>query len=159
MYDRPHRKKFIEAIESQYKKVKVVDNSIYINRLLPNDSNNASLSKIDFISNFKFNLTFENGNKVGYITEKAVEPFFAGTVPVYFGNNQTFYNDFEYDDRLMLNGKTYQEVIDYMIYLDTHDDAYLDLIGKYFRIDKIDEIANKYVANFSRFLERVMDSV
>lgn len=142
-------------MEKQYKKVDVVNSSSYRRRLLPA----TPLGKHDYISKYKFNLTFESTDKAGYITEKALDPFFAYTVPVYFGNNQTFYNDFEYDDGLLLNGKTYQEVIDYMAYLDTHDDAYLSLIDKYFKLDKIDRRAHEYIERFSSFLERTINAI
>lgn len=44
------------------------------------------IDKIDFISKYKFNIAFENNSYNGYTTEKIVDAFIAGTVPIYFGN-------------------------------------------------------------------------
>jgi hypothetical protein len=46
----------------------------------------GSASKIKFLSEYKFNIAFENKSKPGYTTEKIVEAFLAGTVPIYWGN-------------------------------------------------------------------------
>lgn len=46
----------------------------------------GSAEKIRFLSEYKFNIAFENESKPGYTTEKIVEAFLAGTVPVYWGN-------------------------------------------------------------------------
>ena len=159
--NRIHRADFIAAMENiGKKKVDCINSSSYGKLLLPNDSKEMHLtSKLNFISNYKFNLTFENTDKIGYITEKAVDPFFACTVPVYFGNNPTFYHDFEYDDGLMLNGKTYQEVIDYMLYLDSHDDAYLAVIDNYFNFGNFKRKVEEYSRKFSKFMSRIVDGI
>ncbi|MDE6137739.1 MAG: hypothetical protein K2F97_09725 [Muribaculaceae bacterium] len=41
--------------------------------------------KIPFIARYKFNLALENTRLQGYVTEKILEPFVAGTVPLYWG--------------------------------------------------------------------------
>lgn len=41
--------------------------------------------KLEILSKHKFNLCFENGRYPGYITEKIIDCFVAGTVPVYLG--------------------------------------------------------------------------
>ena len=41
--------------------------------------------KIDTIKNYKYALCFENGSYPGYITEKIIDCFVAGVVPVYIG--------------------------------------------------------------------------
>lgn len=42
--------------------------------------------KLDFISNYKFNIAFENMKVDGYVTEKIFEPFVARTIPIYWGS-------------------------------------------------------------------------
>jgi hypothetical protein len=42
-------------------------------------------NKIDTISNFKYCLCYENMKYPGYITEKIIDAFVAGTVPIYLG--------------------------------------------------------------------------
>lgn len=43
-------------------------------------------SKIRFLSNYKFNIAFENSNAPGYITEKLVDCYMAKTIPIYWGS-------------------------------------------------------------------------
>ena len=42
--------------------------------------------KLAFDQSHKFSLTFENCSHVGYTTEKIVEAFAAGAIPIYYGN-------------------------------------------------------------------------
>ena len=43
-------------------------------------------NKIQFLLNYKFSLAMENTNGDGYITEKIIESFYSGTIPIYYGN-------------------------------------------------------------------------
>lgn len=58
-----------------------------------NNTGGPVADKIEFISGYKFNLALENSCVPGYVTEKIVEPFAAGTVPVYWGS-EWVNNDF-----------------------------------------------------------------
>ena len=42
--------------------------------------------KHKFISNYKFNIAFENSSVLGYTTEKIMDAMVANTVPIYWGN-------------------------------------------------------------------------
>ena len=42
-------------------------------------------NKIETISNYKFTVCFENTQYEGYVTEKMIDCFIAGTIPVYLG--------------------------------------------------------------------------
>lgn len=44
--------------------------------------------KLEFISNYKFVISFENSNYPGYTTEKLFEPFLSNSIPVYWGNSE-----------------------------------------------------------------------
>ena len=60
-------------------------------------------NKYDFISNYKFNICFENAQHPGYTSEKLIEAMRCMTMPIYWGNplihfefnNKSFFN---YDD-------------------------------------------------------------
>ena len=54
--------------------------------------------KIKFFSSYKFSIAMENSNGDGYISEKIVDSFLAGTVPIYYG-------DYMVDE--YINPKTY----------------------------------------------------
>ncbi len=43
-------------------------------------------TKIRFLSNYKFNIAFENSDARGYITEKLIDCYMANTVPIYWGS-------------------------------------------------------------------------
>lgn len=47
---------------------------------------NSVQSKFNFISDYKFNLCFENSSYPGYATEKVYEALVCGTVPIYWGS-------------------------------------------------------------------------
>ena len=46
----------------------------------------AVAEKLAFLRNFRFNLAFENERFPGYLTEKIVDAFIAGCVPIYWGD-------------------------------------------------------------------------
>lgn len=49
------------------------------------DGTNWQESKMRYLSRFKFNIAFENSDTPGYITEKLMDAYKAGTVPIYWG--------------------------------------------------------------------------
>ncbi len=67
--------------------------------------------KLKFISDYKFVIAFENSAYPGYTTEKILDPFFVGSIPVYWGNKlvgkdfnkKAFldYNDFPDEEALI----------------------------------------------------------
>ena len=43
-------------------------------------------NKILFLSNYKFSIAMENSEADGYFSEKIIDSFLAGTIPIYYGN-------------------------------------------------------------------------
>ena len=43
-------------------------------------------NKIKFLSSYKFSISMENSNGDGYISEKIIEAFLSGTIPIYYGD-------------------------------------------------------------------------
>ena len=43
-------------------------------------------NKIEFFRQYKFSIAMENSDGDGYISEKIVESFIAGTIPIYYGD-------------------------------------------------------------------------
>ena len=43
-------------------------------------------NKIEFLSSYKFSIAMENSNGDGYISEKIIDSFLAGTIPIYYGD-------------------------------------------------------------------------
>ncbi len=85
-------------------------------------------NKSEFLSQYKFNLCFENTQGYGYVTEKIIDAYFSHTIPIYWGspsvakdfNPKSFVNVCDF--------KNFNEAIDYVKYLHTHPNAYLDML-------------------------------
>ncbi|WQS99914.1 fucosyltransferase [Helicobacter pylori] len=85
-------------------------------------------NKNEFLSQYKFNLCFENTQGYGYVTEKIIDAYFSHTIPIYWGspsvakdfNPKSFVNVCDF--------KNFDEAIDYVRYLHTHPNAYLDML-------------------------------
>ncbi|MGL2915322.1 glycosyltransferase family 10 domain-containing protein, partial [Helicobacter pylori] len=85
-------------------------------------------NKNEFLSQYKFNLCFENTQGYGYVTEKIIDAYFSHTIPIYWGspsvakdfNPKSFVNVHDFNN--------FDEAIDYVRYLHTHKNAYLDML-------------------------------
>ena len=51
-----------------------------------NNINKIVENKIDFLSEYKFSIAMENSNGDGYVSEKIVDSFLSGTIPIYYGD-------------------------------------------------------------------------
>lgn len=84
--------------------------------------------KIDFLRNYKFNIAFENCVGDGYTTEKIVQAFAAGAIPIYYGNpliarefnTKAFVNCHDYKD--------FNEVLDIVKRINEDDNLYYSMI-------------------------------
>ena len=43
-------------------------------------------NKIEFLSSYKFSIAMENSEGEGYTSEKLIQSYFSGTIPIYYGN-------------------------------------------------------------------------
>ena len=76
----PRRQEFFEGL-STYKKVD--SGGRYANNL---PDGQAVENKLTFQKNYKYSFAFENSAFPGYTTEKIIDSFAAGTVPIYWGD-------------------------------------------------------------------------
>ena len=78
------RKKFAQSL-MKYKKVDCP--SLVLNNMSPFDGKGHPHPKnhLEFMSDYKFSIAFENYPTPCYITEKIVESFLAGSIPIYWG--------------------------------------------------------------------------
>ncbi len=83
--------------------------------------------KIEFQKPYKFTIAFENSIMDGYITEKIVQAWASGTVPIYYGGNgvEKDFNSKAHID--VTKFKSMDECIDYILYLDGHSEEYLKI--------------------------------
>jgi hypothetical protein len=86
--------------------------------------------KRSFLSAYKFNIAFENSSYPGYTTEKIVEAFQAGTVPIYWGNPRIVE---EFNPRSFINChefKSMRDVVRRVAEIDQNDELYLEYLGQ-----------------------------
>ena len=101
------RIKFIKEL-NQYK---TVDSGGKYN----NNVNGTVKNKTEFLSNYKFSIAMENTNGDGYFSEKIIDSFIAGSIPIYYGGYMIdeFINPKSY---ILIRGeKDIHEKIEYLI--------------------------------------------
>ncbi len=84
--------------------------------------------KVEFIKNYKFTIAFENVAMPGMITEKLIQAFEAGTIPIYWGdpgvselfNSKAFINCTEY--------ASWDDVIEKIKEIDQDDEKYMAML-------------------------------
>jgi len=85
--------------------------------------------KIDFLSTRKFNICFESYSHPGYVTEKILHAFYAGTVPIYWGS-ETIANDFNPAAFINVHDfNSQEEAIAHIIKVDQDDELYASYIN------------------------------
>ena len=94
-----------------FEELKKLDNNNNIRSFgsVLNTENNIILDKkidlVDFYKQFKFVMAIENSYHEGYITEKIMLPFMAGSIPIYYGSNKI---------KELFNDKSFFYVNDYL---------------------------------------------
>ena len=109
-------------------------------------------NKIKFLLSYKFSISMENSNGDGYITEKIVQSFISGTIPIYYG-------DYMIDE--YINPKSYilirgindiKTKINYIKEIDNDDAKYKNILKENVIIDnnfinKIDKELKLFLIN------------
>lgn len=124
----PHRWEIIEKL-GKYKKVdcygKPFGNWFY-----------GEDNKLKTISNYKFNICFENSISPGYYTEKMIHAKTAGCLPLYWADNNS-HKDF--NPRSFLNLYDFDSLdsfIEKIIYLDENNFEYTKIVSEYLFTDR-----------------------
>lgn len=121
---------------SEYKKVDAAGKYLNnMNGFTPGsrDTVNAAISnspKTDFQKNYKFTVAFENYSYPNYVTEKMTDAFYAGTIPIYYGdpkaaerfNEKAFINVHNYN--------SFDEVLEVVKELDNDDEKFLKMLNE-----------------------------
>ena len=85
--------------------------------------------KLAFQEKTKFTIAFENTSYAGYSTEKIVEAFAAGTVPIYYGDPQISQ---DFDTNAFVNVHDFsslEDVIKKVQEIDNNDELYLQMLN------------------------------
>ena len=118
--DKPQQRKDFYNLLSTYK---MIDSG---GPLFKNVEDNleTEVDKINFLSTRKFNLCFESYTHPGYVTEKILHAFLAGTVPIYWGSPTV---EADFNPKALINAhnfKDFDELVKYVERVDKHDDYY-----------------------------------
>ena len=113
---------------------------------------------IEFHNDYKFNLCFENSKSIegsNYITEKLINAYFFGTVPIYWGDDEVekWFNPKSF---INANGKTIKELVDIVKFYDTHDKDYYEMLNQPMLNEDIDieqYLTNRYVEFMKKITE------
>jgi hypothetical protein len=87
----------------------------------------------EFISKYKFIICFENNKQATYSTEKIVNPYVAGTIPIYWGSSH-IHKVFNKNTMVYLENdsiESYQKIIKKIIELDNSDEKYIEFINRH----------------------------
>jgi hypothetical protein len=87
----------------------------------------------EYISKYKFIICFENNKQATYSTEKIVNPYVAGTIPIYWGSSH-IHKVFNKNTMLYLENdsiESYQKIIKKIIELDNSDEKYIEFINRH----------------------------
>lgn len=84
-------------------------------------------TKIKFLRNYKFNIAFENSSFDGYMTEKLLDAFIAGSVPIYWGSEG---NVAPFSKDCMICANDYADIdslVERIREVDSNSSLYLDM--------------------------------
>ncbi len=118
-------------------------------------NNNVGIikNKIEFLSSYKFSIAMENTEAEGYLSEKIIDSFLSGTIPIYYGDYMVdeFINPESY---ILIRGeKDIKEKIEYIKEIDNNDELYKKIIGK--KILLSNEYTNRIAKEFIVFFENI----
>ena len=102
--------------------------------------------KLEFQSKHKFSIAFENTSSAGYTTEKIVQAFASGSIPIYFGNPNI---SKEFNENSFINCHHYnnfEEVINRIKEIDNDDVLYNKIISE--KITNCDLLSEKELEEF-----------
>ena len=112
-------------------------------------------NKIEFLSSYKFSIAMENTEGDGYVTEKIIQSFIAGTIPIYYGDYtiDEFINPKSF---ILIRGKKdMKEKIEYIKKIDNDDDLYRRILKENIFNDK--DIVKKTEKEYQDFLLNIFE--
>jgi hypothetical protein len=113
---------------------------------------------LDWISQYKFMLCFENSMGYGYVTEKIIQVYLAGTIPIYWGDRDTTMQLF--NPKAMIFVNNYEEALERVKELDNDPIKYREMLQEpLFLIDPNDPISPFNHAGLYQLLDNVAASL
>lgn len=148
LFSDPHREDFFYAL-SEYKRV---------------DSGGRAFNNIGepdgvpdkkaFLKKYKFSIAFENSSYPGYLTEKLLQAYSSGTVPIYWGDKKAD-ETFNPDSFINCTGLTLDEAVAKVKEIDGDDEAYGRMITAPILVDA--DHKSKMEKGLETFLKNICD--
>lgn len=120
------------------------------------DANNWHESKVHFMSNYKFNIAFENSDAHGYITEKLIDCYMANTIPIYWGSRGDVA---PFPKESMICAQDYDsfdKLINRIVEINENSNLYMQILNanpfRSYNVDKYNEL----LSNMSQFLKNLV---
>ena len=122
------REKLFEEL-NKYKHV--VSPGSFLNNVVEKRGDTSRCSwaeKHEYLRKSKFTIAGDSIHYPGFVTEKIVDPFKNHSIPIYFGSTM-IEKDFNTDAFILCREpEDIDETIERVKYLDTHDDAYIEML-------------------------------
>ena len=165
LLNNPNRTKFCAAVISnqfsdfrlnfidQLNKYKTVDMG---GKSFNNIGGNV-VNKINFLSSYKFSIAMENSEGDGYISEKIIDAFIAGTIPIYYGSYMLdeYINPKAYI--LIKDNNNIKKKIEYIKKIDSDNELYKSILKEnIFLYDDIEQMTRK---EFDSFFYNIFSSI
>ncbi|MCM1500557.1 MAG: glycosyltransferase family 10 [Clostridium sp.] len=118
---RPEREQFFHLL-NQYRQV---DSG---GKILNNIGGGTIKNKFEFQKKYKFSIAFENSSTSGYTTEKILQAFAAGTIPIYWGNPHI---ERDFNQKAFINCHafdSFERVIEKVKEIDQNDELYREYL-------------------------------
>lgn len=152
----PIRDRFYHLL-SEYKPITAPGKHLNNSNIDIGNRNNADwmFSKLQFQSECKFSIAFENSSSPGYTTEKIMHAFLANSIPIYWGD-PLVENDFNSDAFINChNYNSIEKAVERVIELDKDQDKYSSMLSESpFRENQIPE--NLLRVKLTDFLESIL---
>lgn len=153
----PARDKFFKQLRV-YKEVISPGSHLNNSRLFVGErfANDWMYSKLEFQSQCKFSITFENTSTPGYTTEKILHGFISKTIPIYWGDPEVT-KDFNLKSFINCHDfNNFEAVINRIKEIDNDDDLYVSILNEPpFRDNQIPKNLEKNV--LIHFFQNIFD--
>jgi hypothetical protein len=108
------------------------------------------IDKVKFLTDYKFSIAMENSEGDGYMSEKIIQSFMAGTIPIYYGDYMIdeFINPKSY---ILIRGeKDMKQKIEYIKKINEDENLYKKILRENLILDinikkKIEEQKQKFL--------------
>lgn len=110
--------------------------------------------KTEFLKNYKFSIAFENSSYPGYCTEKLMQAFAAGNVPIYWGDPTAVA---QFNENAFINccGLNIEQAVNKVKEIDNNDELYLRMLSEKPLVDE--SLREKSFEEFKEFLYHIFD--